>query len=500
MKLRPSSALVLTISLLTLGLPSAAETAWYDPAWEFAQGVTIASAVTDGDLTNFPVLISIENGTNDLFAHAQADGGDILFTAADGVTKIPHEIASYSAAAGNEVLGTWVRVPFLSSTVDTQIIMYYGNVSAGSQEDATNAWDASYVMVQHLDEAAGLHHDATANANDGTYFGTTQEADGKIGGADAFNGVDDYVGIDHHSSFNITNQITVEAWIRPLVTLTGYKRLVEKRYSTSWYFGSSATTNGLSVYINNFERAVTPDGVYGPGDWSHVAFTFDSGTDEVLLYVNGVVRGSDSYSGTIGLDTSDVRIGVWELAGWAFNGDIDEVRISDTARSTEWMAATHRIANAPAAYLSFDAETTLVALAHFEAVGLRDFIDVRWETRTEVDVEGFHLYRGEDDSEPVRITTALIPAAGSEIAGAQYEFPDREVEPAKVYTYWLEEVDVYGAATRHGPVQASLDLGCGTAAGSVPWPWAQIGGLLTLIFLVLLCRNGRRQRDLTPRR
>jgi hypothetical protein len=40
--------------------------------------------------------------------------------------------------------------------------------------------------------------------------------------------------------------------------------------------------------------------------------------------------------------------------------------------------------------------------------------------------------------------------------GGSYEFVDGAVAPGVTYWYWLEDVDIYSAATRHGPVSAAV--------------------------------------------
>ena len=49
------------------------------------------------------------------------------------------------------------------------------------------------------------------------------------------------------------------------------------------------------------------------------------------------------------------------------------------------------------------------------------------------------------------IPTNVPPGSPS---GAIYEYPDTNLKANKTYYYWLEAVDIYGAATLHGPVIA----------------------------------------------
>ena len=183
---------------------------WYNIDWQYRKAITVNSSHVDANLTDFPLLIDVTD--TELDSGVQPDGDDILFTSDDGTTKLAHEIESYSAGD----LVAWVRVPSLSSTTDTTVYIYYGNSGAANQENAAGVWDGNYAMVQHLEETSGTHNDSTSNSNNGTpNGGVTQGIAGKIGGADSFDGTDDYVDMGNQGSINFgTGDFTVEAWFR----------------------------------------------------------------------------------------------------------------------------------------------------------------------------------------------------------------------------------------------------------------------------------------------
>jgi hypothetical protein len=106
-------------------------------------------------------------------------------------------------------------------------------------------------------------------------------------------------------------------------------------------------------------------------------------------------------------------------------------------------------------------EVTAVTLASFNAaadgVGA---IRLDWTTASEIDNLGFNVYRAEAADAGggrLQLNGALIPAQnpGSAV-GAAYSFVDETARPGVTYYYWLEDVDVNGAATLHGPVSAEL--------------------------------------------
>ncbi|HEY7338162.1 MAG TPA: DUF2341 domain-containing protein, partial [Bryobacteraceae bacterium] len=189
--------------------------AWYNSSWTRRKQITIDHTKVSGSssLSGFPALISLASDSN-LASAAQQNGNDILFTAADGTTKLSHEIEQYTYTTGQ--LAAWVQIPSLSNSSDTVVFMYYGNGSAGSQQNALGVWDANYQLVYHLaDNAANTTVTDAANQLNGTSQANTsaKHATGKIGGALTFNGTSDYV--QASSSKAPPDRVTLEAWYDP---------------------------------------------------------------------------------------------------------------------------------------------------------------------------------------------------------------------------------------------------------------------------------------------
>jgi len=111
----------------------------------------------------------------------------------------------------------------------------------------------------------------------------------------------------------------------------------------------------------------------------------------------------------------------------------------------------------PAAFYTVgDPYTTLVELSHFKAKGLDSAVLLEWATVTELDNAGFNLWRSEEkDGQYVRINPYFIPAEGDAGFGAEYSFIDYDVQNGAIYYYKLEDIDISGKSTFHGPVSAS---------------------------------------------
>lgn len=103
---------------------------------------------------------------------------------------------------------------------------------------------------------------------------------------------------------------------------------------------------------------------------------------------------------------------------------------------------------------------TTVELVSFTATPSGGHILLEWQTATEIDTLGFNLYRSAaDEGELLRLNHTLIAsqAPGSPVGG-YYSFFDDTGLSGTLYDYWLEEIDVHGQATRHGPLSASVNL------------------------------------------
>lgn len=131
-----------------------------------------------------------------------------------------------------------------------------------------------------------------------------------------------------------------------------------------------------------------------------------------------------------------------------------------------------------------------VTLASFAAEAQADHVLVTWETVSELNNAGFNLYRGSLSEGGDRVLLASVPSqAPGSSQGANYSYADTTVQAGQTYWYWLEDLDLSGAATLHGPVSAIFaaptavtfsSLEAGTVAGSALPLAAAVTALLVL--------------------
>jgi hypothetical protein len=117
----------------------------------------------------------------------------------------------------------------------------------------------------------------------------------------------------------------------------------------------------------------------------------------------------------------------------------------------------------------FSNGTLAVTLADLRAEAQSDHVLVTWETVSEVNNQGFNLYRSTSpDAAGEKINAALIPSqAPGSAQGAVYTWQDADVTAGTTYYYTLEDLDLSGASSLHGPVSAAFQAPTAVALGSL---------------------------------
>jgi hypothetical protein len=258
--------------------------------WQYSKKITILASEVAADLTNFPVLIKTTDAdwadTLNSGNVAQADGGDILFIAGDGTTKLDHEIERYDETTGELV--AWVEVRSLSGSQDTDIYIFYGNSDAVDQWNPTGAgvWEPNYAGVWHLAESSGEALDSTFYYSNGTVSGTVTQGSsgGHIDGAYDFptggNGKVDFGDQSHHE-FG-TNSFTVSFWLN-IDQATALQQLVfYKGASAAWDAGynfdttsSAATDIRFALTDNLGVQRLSPVADITQDEWTYLVGVVD---------------------------------------------------------------------------------------------------------------------------------------------------------------------------------------------------------------------------------
>ncbi len=353
---------------LCLALASGIASAdWYSPGWPYRQKIVIDHSAVSGTVAHldFPALLQVTDSMNPLFGKAQTDGADLLFTAADGTTRLAHEIDEYDATAGKRILAAWVKVPSLSPTSDTELYLYYGNPHAEAQGDPA-VW-SDYAGVWHLSQEAdgtnnaAVYRDSTANANHGKDNVLATGKDGRIGrGQELGETARDFVDVPHSSSLILTSSLTLSAWVRTSGQAVETGGLCSKQGGGTYLYDLYMLGGRVKfgVYATSPGTFTTVEGTLGDGDdgnWHHFAGVADSATATLRIYSDGRPDGSTGYSGGIRTESVSLKIGE-NVAHQFLNGLVDEVRVCKLARATEWIQTEHANQGSPGAFAAFGSE------------------------------------------------------------------------------------------------------------------------------------------------
>lgn len=212
--------------------------------------------------------------------------------------------------------------------------------------DVWNFKTGSLVGLWKLDETSGSTVKDSAGDNNGTLIGNPQwqpEA-GKVNGALMFGGKGTYINIGRDSDFDITDQITVSAWIKVNKFDQEWQSIIAKGDS-AWRVQRNQNEDSLEFACSGLK---IPSGVpwgnllgkrsVNDGQWHHVAGIYDG--KKMYLIIDGEIDSSQPASGRINTNNAPVYIGNnAEQNARFWNGLIDDVRVYNYALTKEEVEA-----------------------------------------------------------------------------------------------------------------------------------------------------------------
>ena len=158
-------------------------------------------------------------------------------------------------------------------------------------------------------------------------------------GALSFDGVNDKVTVADNNALDLTNNYTMEAWIYPRAFpwLGGIISKYHSNSSNGYHLRLSHAGNSRGL---SFDEMITADNILTANTWYHVAAVNNNGTRK--LYVNGVEVALTGTPTTVVANSDPLIIGRdfdGGNAGRFFNGDIDEVRLWNFAKTEAQVVA-----------------------------------------------------------------------------------------------------------------------------------------------------------------
>ncbi|MGL6042870.1 MAG: DUF2341 domain-containing protein, partial [Sandaracinobacteroides sp.] len=298
--------------------------AWWNPEWTYRKAITVDTSPSgvnvSGPIGRMPVLVRLHDG-NFTFGDVLQNGADIRFVDADDKTPLPYHIESFDAATG--VATVWVSVPNVQGGAKRQIWLYFGNATAPAGSASKESFDADQQFVFHFAEGPGqAAQDSTAYVNHAAGPVPAVSEGGIIGRSARFAGNAGLIIPETPSLAQAAGQpLTFTAWVKP-VAVTGEQTLFQRGEL------ALALADGVPV-VRIGAASTSATAALGADRWIHLALAAD-GT-AIRLYVDGV-------------EVAAASAALPALAGPAtlgagFSGDMDEARLSRTARPAAMLLA-----------------------------------------------------------------------------------------------------------------------------------------------------------------
>lgn len=216
--------------------------------------------------------------------------------------------------------------------------------------------DANTVALWRFNDLSGNVVTDETGINNGTAIGTSI-VDGKFGKARYFNGQTDYITVLDNSSLRNFSQLTIEAWVYPtgfdLSCWANAEDIVSKGvdgnlgFIGGYHLRISRNQDGLCAEAGSFNNVNFSGIWHDPNQWYYVVFTYDGSYSKI--YVNGVLESSNYTPNLAFITTYPLYINHHLFSGGyqssqRMRGLIDEIRISNIARSVEEIAYYYNLA------------------------------------------------------------------------------------------------------------------------------------------------------------
>jgi hypothetical protein len=322
--------------------------------------LTVQGSEVPSAQAGFPVLVRFANDAS-LALYADPTGLDIYFQDAAG-TRLPFERESYTSSTG--ALVAWVKMDLTGANQDFYI--YYGDGDLSEKSTAGAVWDSEYEAVYHLQDLT----DSTSHARHCTNRGTTSHASGHIGVGRDFNGNAEllgprgvlptgdsywtvsYWGFAHPNNSSGDN----EQWA------ISTQDFVQDGMTIGIETPPAISNNGnMLTYVSGWRAyggTVMPDAVWARVDArvymnsnGYVEYSLNGGAWERRNLDTNPIRHTNGSYISIGGEEANTD------ENWL--GQLDEVRISSSLRSNDWLDAEYNNQRAGSTFVSLGVEESL---------------------------------------------------------------------------------------------------------------------------------------------
>ncbi|RMD45538.1 DUF2341 domain-containing protein, partial [Candidatus Pacearchaeota archaeon] len=318
---------------------SLAPNSWWNTSWNnrFEINFTYSGSTT---LSNFPFYANVS-----YLSGMQPDYDDIRFISGrcgSNGAELNYELENYTSSNAD----FWVQIPSVKSGTN-YFCVYYNNSAATSTENPTAVWDSNYVSVYHLDHTAGNAIDTIGNFNAEEFFtpDSNMNVSGVVGRGDYFDG-SDYLGTN--PEWNVDGAHTYCTWVKWTALHDGTILEDGGKVDGHALVLTAAGKIRYAEYFNGAQNWLDSTNTYNDGNWHYVCgghtgtvqFLYIDGVlDQQATQGDGFVGGNNARIGS----TNGATAGFADNAAHYLNATIDELRVSSSARSAEWINLSYQI-------------------------------------------------------------------------------------------------------------------------------------------------------------
>lgn len=335
----------------------------------------IQSSQVDGNLTNYPLLLTEDTLPAEIFTLALNGGGDLRVSSdEDGASQLALEVVTFNTGTSKAEL--WTKVPSVLAASNTSIWIWYQKAGESQPaEDSTygkeNVWKSSFKMVHHLSEDPGAGApqfiDSTSNDHDGTAQNMTS---GNRVAAVIGNGTDfddtanaDHITIPSHADFDLvdTKSFTISFYVYRDGVQNSFAAILQRgnpgspNYNGWLLQWTQVASNHRLKLVNNAtggggitDPAVTPN-----QEWHLYTFVHDNGVNALRFYIDGVLKKTEADAATQ-IDWTNVAQPLYIGTQNGFintrpiDGILDEIHLmQDDFKSVDWILAEFRNQDSP---------------------------------------------------------------------------------------------------------------------------------------------------------
>ncbi|MCG2658677.1 MAG: LamG domain-containing protein [Kiritimatiellae bacterium] len=202
------------------------------------------------------------------------------------------------------------------------LLLLAGGAASAVEPGLAGHWSFDEFNAIHALDGSGAGHHAGL-------FGAPQMTAGRVGQGLIF-GPNDFMDVPHNADMNSTEQLSVEFWIRPGPEPKPFPLFSKGSMTKAWdlYFDPPAGMNlRLGGSAPQYDHVIR--GVLTTGQWTHVAWVFDStqAKQSLKVYINGEMKQTWDCPGKLLTNRKPLVFGR--------GGALDEVRMYNVALTAD---------------------------------------------------------------------------------------------------------------------------------------------------------------------